>query len=152
MNPSQEIVEKWIGRMAESHHGDPLAALRAPDPDPFRNPVGHTIRRSLAQLWEQLQGDMDLDAIDSALDAVIRIRAVQDIAPSDAVGFVIQLRSILRQQPAGFDLVLLENRIDQLTLAAFDKYMECREQILAARLHEKERLTRAHRVAGKVGA
>ena len=151
MTLQQAIVEKWIEQMIESET-EPPTALRASEPDPFRNPVAYTIRRSLGQLWEQLQGDMDPMAIDLALDAVVRIRAVQDISPSEAVGFVIQLRSILRQQPAGFDLVLLENRIDGLTLAAFDKYMECREQILAARLHEKERLTRAHRVAGKAGA
>lgn len=151
MNSRQEIVEKWIEQMIESHAGQ-AAALRTPDPDPFRNPVSYTIRRSLAQLWKQLQGDMDLDAVDSALDSVVRIRAVQDMRPSEAVGFVIQLRSILRQQPAGFDLVLLENRIDRLALAAFDKYMQCREQILAARLHEKERLTRTDRVAAEAGA
>ena len=147
---SQQIVEKWIGQIIESH-AEASAALRAAAPDPFRNPVGHTIRRSLAKLWEQLQGDMDPDAIDSALDAVIRIRAVQDMPLSEAVGFPIQLRSILREEPAGFDLVLLEKRIDELALAASNKYMKCREQVLAARLHEKERLTRAHRVGGKAG-
>jgi|SRR5271157_23814 len=151
MNIDSEILERWIEKIADSHPQH-SGALRAPQPDPFRNPVGYAIRKSLAQLWEQLQGDMDPDAIDSALDTVLRIRAVQDMSPSEAVGFVIQLRSILRQVPATFDLVLLENRIDQLTLAAFDKYMQCREQILAARLHESERLSRAHRVAGKAGA
>ena len=151
MKPREEIVEKWIGRMTE-FHPEQSAALRAPEPDPFRNPVAYTVRKSLAELWEQLRGDMDPDAIDSALDALIRIRAVQDMPPSEAVGFVIQLRPILLQLPAGFDLVLLENRIDQLTLAAFDKYMKCREQIVAARLHEKERLTHINRIAGKAGA
>jgi hypothetical protein len=87
---------------------------------------------------------MDAAAIDSALDVILRIRAVQDMSPSQAVGFVVQLRSILREAPATFDLPLLEKRIDQLSLAAFDKYMQCREQAFAARLHEAERLTRTH--------
>jgi hypothetical protein len=151
MNPEREILEKWIEKLAASHAQN-AAALCAPRPDPFRNPVAYAIRKSLAELWEQLQGDMDPGAIDSALDTVLRIRAVQDLSPSHAVGFVTQLRSILRQAPATFDLALLENRIDQLTLAAFDKYMQCRDQLRAARLHETERLTHRHRVAGKAGA
>ncbi len=146
MNTESEIVEKWIGKLADAD--PPLSsALRAVDPDPFRNPVAYAIRQSLAQLWEQLQGNMNSDTIDSALDAVLRIRAVQDVSPSQAVGFVIQLRSVLREAPATFDLPLLESRIDQLSLAAFDKYMQCREQAFAARLHEAERLSRTHRLS-----
>jgi len=151
MNPRQEIVEKWIERLAGA---DPkqAAALRAPEPDPFRNPVGYSIRRSLTQLWEQLQGGMDPDVVDSALDAVIRIRAVQDMSPAEAVSFVAQLRLILRQLPEAFDSVLLEPRIDQLERAARDKYVQCREQLHAARLHETERQTRSHRIAGRARA
>jgi len=150
MNTEKEILEKWIEKLADSHPRN-ASALRAPKPDPFRNPVGYAVRTSLEQLWEQLQGGMDRDAIDSALDTVLRIRAVQDMSPSQAVGFIIPLRSILRQVPGTFDLALLENRIDQLMLAAFDKYTQCRDQIRAVRLHETERLTRTRRVAGKAG-
>jgi len=151
MNPESEILEKWIEKLANSHPQN-AATLRAPKPDPFRNPVGYAIRMSLEQIWEQLQGGMDRDAIDSALDTVLRIRTVQDISPSEAVGFVIPLRWILRQAPGTFDLALLENRIDQLMQAAFDKYTQCRDQLRAVRLHETERLTRTRRVAGKAGA
>ena len=151
MNPESEILEKWIEKLANSHPQN-AATLRAPKPDPFRNPVGYAIRMSLEQIWEQLQGGMDRDAIDSALDTVLRIRTVQDISPSEAVGFVIPLRWILRQAPGTFDLALLENRIDQLMQAAFDKYTQCRDQLRAVHLHETERLTRTRRVAGKAGA
>lgn len=151
MNTKNEILEKWIEKLADSHP-QYSAAVRAPKPDPFRNPVGYAIRKGLAQLWEQLEGDMDSDSIDSALDPVLRIRAVQDMPPSEAVGFVIQLRSILRQLPTTLDLVLLETRIDQLTLAAFDKYMQCRDQILAARFRETERFMRPRPVVGRSGA
>lgn len=150
MNPEDEILEKWVEKLADSHPQN-ASALRAPSPDPFRNPVGFATRRSLEQLWEQLQGDMNPAAIDSALDTVLRIRALQDVSPSQAVSFIIELRSILREIPASFDLALLDSRIDQLTLAAFDKYTQCRDQICAVRLHEMERLIRTHRVAGKVG-
>ncbi len=69
MNTESEIVEKWIGKLADAD--PPLSsALRAVDPDPFRNPVAYAIRQSLAQLWEQLQGNMNSDTIDSASNTI----------------------------------------------------------------------------------
>jgi len=151
MKPREEIVEKWIARMTE-FHPEQSAALRAPEPDPFRNPVAYTVRKSLAELWEQLCGDMDPDAIDSALDAVIRIRAVQDISPREATGFVVQLQPLLSQLPAEVDRTLLEARINRLALTALEKYKECRKQIAALRVHEVERLTHGHGTARKARA
>ena len=151
MNAGSEILEKWIEKVAESHPQS-AAALRAPQPDPFRNPIGYTIRNGLAQLWEQLQGDMDPDAIDSALDNILRIRAVQDMPGSEAASFVIPLRAILSQASGTFDLDLLDNRIDRLAQAAWGKYKQCRDQIGAARLHETARLARTHRLIRKAGA
>lgn len=151
MNLQGEIVEMWMARMADSEP-EQSTPLRGPEPDPFRNPVSYAIRNSLGELWKQLLGDMDADAIDSALDTVVRIRAVQDMSRNQAVGFLGQLRPILRESPAAADLAVLGKRIDQLTLAASEKYTQCREQIAAARRHETERLTRAHRFARKAGA
>ena len=151
MDAGSEILEKWIEKVADSHPQS-AAALRTPKPDPFRNPVGYTIRHGLAQLWEQLQGDMDADAIDSALDNILRIRAVQDMSASEAAGFVTPLRSILPQVSATFDLDLMNNRIDQLAQAARERYMQCRDRIRAVRLHETARLSRTHRLIRKAGA
>ena len=148
MLPQQEIVEKWIEQLANAHPRQ-SAALYAPQPDPFRNPVGYAVRMSLSQLWEQLLGEMKPEVIDQALDTILRIRAVQDLSPSEAVGFVDQLRPLLRQWPIPMDQALLDVRINQLALAASKKYMQCREQIAAVRLHEAERLIRIHRIAAR---
>ena len=141
MNAERKILEKWIGRMADS---DPeqAAVLRVSEPDPFRNPVAFAVRKGLSQLLEQLSGEMNCDVIDSALDTIVRIRALQDLSPTQAVGFVAELRSLVPELPTTLDRVVLESRIDRLVLAAFNKYAQCREQIVAVRLHEAERLTR----------
>lgn len=148
MHLQHELVEKWIEQLADS---DPQqsAVLRAPQPNPFRNPVGYAVRKSLSQLWGELLGEMRPEVIDQALDTILRIRAVQDLSPNEAVGFVDHLRPLLRQCPIPVDPTSLEARIDQLALAASEKYMQCREQIAAVRLHETERLTRIHRTAAR---
>ncbi|MGA3054051.1 MAG: RsbRD N-terminal domain-containing protein [Candidatus Korobacteraceae bacterium] len=139
MNTDREILEKWIGRLADSQP-EQFASLRAPDPDPFRNPVGYAVRESLSQIWQQLLTEMDQNVIDAALDTVLRIRAVQEVSPGQAVGFVFQLRPLIRDLSTTLDLAVLESRIDQLILVAFDKYTQCREEIIAVRFHEAERL------------
>ena len=149
MNPEQEILEKWIERFSDSRP-EPATALCSAQPDPFRNPVGYTIRQGLSQLWEQLLREMDPDTVDAALDSILRIRAVQDVSPNEAVRFVADLRPLLGQLPSELDRTLVEGRIDRLAMAALDKYRQCREQINVVRLHETERLTGAHRAVRNV--
>jgi hypothetical protein len=67
---------------------------------------------------------------------------VQDLTPSEAVGFVFLVRSILLganpPRPA-----MIEAHIDRLALMAFDQYMKCREQIAEVRVNEAGRRMRA---------
>jgi hypothetical protein len=79
--------------------------------------------------------------LSSAIDGIVRIRAVQEFTPSAAVGFVYTLRGILREEladaaldPAGH--AALERGVDRLALVAFDVYMQCREKIFEIRVRE----------------
>jgi hypothetical protein len=147
MSGSGPILEEWIAKTIQSYSRAAIPFLSGED-DPFRNPVGHTLRRSLAILWEQLQGNMDASQIAPALDAIIRIRAVQDLTPSQAVGFVFLLKPILRELGPQHDQVSLGERIDRLALMAFDNYLRCREQIAEIRIKEGWRNIRACSAAG----
>ena len=116
--------------------------------DPFRNPVGHALRESLTTLFAQLQGNMQTDQIARALDAIIRIRAVQDLTASQAVGFVFLLKPIARELAPEQDQGPLNDRIDQLALVAFDKFMQCREQLADIRVNESRRSFRPRQMVG----
>jgi hypothetical protein len=147
MSADKPILERWIAETIRTYPSATVPFLSSQN-DPFRNPVGHTLRQSLAILFEQLQGDMDADRIASALDAVVRIRAVQDLIASQAVAFVFLLKPILRELASEHDQMLLANRVDQLALMAFDKYMQCREQLVEIRLSERLRRIPARRAVG----
>lgn len=88
------------------------------------------MRDALTTLTEQVLGDMNAEKVKAALDAIIRVRAVQDFAPSEAVAFVFALREIVESTAE------VQARIDQVALAAFDTYMKCREQIAEIRVRE----------------
>lgn len=81
---------------------------------------------------------MDRSRLESALDEILRVRAVQDLPPSQAVGFVFLLRDILdekgEERPAR-----MHKRIDRLLLLAFDHYVLCREDLARVRQGEVER-------------
>jgi hypothetical protein len=75
----------------------------------------------------------------ASLEAIIRIRAVQDFTPSQAVAFVIQLKQIVREElgvGSSADLQGLEDRIDEVLLLAFDIYSKCRQKLNDIRVRE----------------
>jgi hypothetical protein len=147
MNASQAILERWFARTAESYSPQALPFIKE-NADRFRNPVGHTLREGLGTLLEQVLGGMDTNSIAPALDAIIRIRAVQDLAASEAVGFVFGLKPILRDLAPEQDQAMLDGRIDRLALMAFDTYMRCREQVADIRVSESLRTVRARQGLG----
>jgi hypothetical protein len=79
---------------------------------------------------------------------VVRLRAVQDFTPGEAVGFLFLLKGILRDVlgatggqlggPPG-PIEALEDRIDRLVLLGFDRYAACREQMAEIRVNEARR-------------
>ncbi len=151
MSEREPMLEQWIAETIQSYPSSAVPFLAGED-DPFRNPVGHTLRESLTALFEQLQGNMETDRIATALDAIIHIRAVQDLTASQAVGFVFLLKPILlelqpERNPVLLD-VLLNDRIDRLALMAFDKYMQCREQLADIRVSEGRRRIHVRQVTG----
>jgi hypothetical protein len=80
------------------------------------------------------------DKLVPALDRLIRIRAVQELASSHALDFIVDLRQVfvgVADPPLSVDELLeLAQRIDRLALVAFDVYCRCREQISSIRINE----------------
>jgi hypothetical protein len=132
------ITEQWFGNVLETYPQQ-TAQFLVGQRDRFRNPVGHTFREALQVLVEEVLGSMERARLDPALDGIVRIRAVQDFAPSQAVGFIFLLRDVLAKHPEAAG-AQIHQRIDDLALLAFDAYMQCREQI--AEIRGKEALRR----------
>lgn len=131
---SEALANRWFERTIASYRG-PVTTRATSDDDPFLNPIAHTLRENLSTLARELTGAMDEAAVAPALDAVVRLRAVQDFNPAEAVGFVFELRSLLREDGAAVS-ELMDTRIDELALMAFNQYMNCREQIFELRAKE----------------
>jgi hypothetical protein len=131
----RSIAAEWLKRVL-AEYPEQTARILSQEKDRFRNPVGHALREGLPVLVEELLGEMNKDRILPALDGIVRIRAVQDFTPAQAVGFIFLLRPIVGQVP---DLLHVQDRIDELALLAFDLYTKCREQLHEARVSEAKR-------------
>jgi hypothetical protein len=135
---SASIAAEWLARTLRSYP-DQTARILLEEKDRFRNPVGFTLREQLPVLVEELLGGMNKDRLVPALEAVVRIRAVQDFTASQAVGFIFLLKPVIRESGQVVDLPHLDGRIDELALLAFDLFMRCREQLYEARMNEAKR-------------
>jgi len=136
----EAVLERWFQAVLATY-ADETARFLASGADPFANPVGHAVRDGLGRLYDRFALDSPEAELSSAIDGIVRIRAVQEFTPSAAVGFVYALRGILREEMASAALdtpaqAALENGIDRMALVAFDVYMKCREKIFDIRVRE----------------
>ena len=133
-----EILERWIEHIIEGYPEETAKFLRSKK-DRFANPVGASLREGLAEILDGVLRGADPEELTSALDRVVRVRAVQDFEPSAAVGFIFDLKHLLREvaeDGADGSMDELDERIERLGLCAFDVYVNCREEMWRIRARE----------------
>ena len=112
--------------------------------DRIANPTGTTIRNGLAQILDLLIRKATPEEYAAPLDQIIRIRAIQDFLPSQAIVPFLELKWVIRQilREEGItemqvdEQAELECEMDRIALAAFDMYTQCREQLYKVRIQE----------------
>jgi hypothetical protein len=137
------ILERWRKRIQETYPTDVSRRIGSVA-DPFANPVGNAIAQGTEALLDGLSRGAPLDELTPHLDELIKIRAVQDFTPSQAVAFVFLLKDSLaeglskelRDHAVVKAFLELESRIDALAGAAFDIFMRCRERIYEIKAKE----------------
>jgi hypothetical protein len=137
-----EITERWRSLTLAVYPKDTGRAMRAAQP--FKNPVGEALTESLAELFKGLATGADIVDLHEPMDRIVRIRAVQDMRPSDAVGFVFFVKRAVRELlPEGgahaAELADFESRVDELALLAFEIWGSCRNQLLRAQMRSVQR-------------
>ena len=124
--------------------------------DPFSNPVGNTFRRVIEGTLDGLIADPSSAELASLVTDAMRLRAVQSFTPATAVGFLFELKPVVREvlgvSKLSSDqlesLLDLETEVDRLVLRAFDTYMACREKVYEIKATELRQ--RSERVVQKL--
>lgn len=141
------VSRRWLDAVLAGY-GELTASRWRREQDPFRNPIGHTLATGLPLLVAAVAKDGALadDAV-QALEAIVRIRSVQELGPSEAVGFTWLLRDAIRAELAAElaggahaeELAAIDRRIERLGFRAFDVYVGLREQVFRLRQEELKR-------------
>jgi len=151
----EAIARRWLDVVLATYPGD-SGAVFGREKDPFANPVGHSLREGTERILDVLLDGADVAEIGESLHEIMKIRAVQQFAPSRAVEFVLRLKGVFRAELGGaavdpqfsMQLAELDTQIDAIALAAFDSYVECRENVYQLRINEVKR--QVSWVVGKV--
>ena len=135
----ETVVRGWFEKILATYPDEAARFMRSTG-DRFHNPIGTALREELDELLDSILGDGSAPGPVASLDRIIRPRAVQELAPSRAVGIVFRLKDAIRdavpEQVPLDEERWLDARVDGLAGLAFDLYMQCREQLCEIRVQE----------------
>jgi len=131
------FVREWLASTLRTYP-EQTGRFLSHERDRFRNPVGHTLRAALSALAGELFGSFDRTRVTASLGEVVRLRAVQEFSPAEAVEFVTLARHAARglaktehPQLAAGALEVLNARIDDMVVMAADLFEQCRVEVRA---------------------
>lgn len=144
----QVVLDRWRDLILGSYPEDATGFMRR-EKDRFNNPVGHIITEATEALYDGILAGRPATEMTEDLDRLVRLRAVQDFSPAEAVSFVFLLKRAIREElgtppregDPGQGMDSLDQALDELALAAFNVYMRCREAIFELRASEMKRQT-----------
>lgn len=137
------ILQRWLNLIVESYPAEASPFLK--EANRFTNPAGYVICEETARLLEELlKAQGNSGAICASLENIMRIRAVQDFSPEEAMGFIFLLKRAIIEEvgeeigkgPIFREWLDFEHRIDEVACASAGTYLKCRERIYELKLNE----------------
>jgi hypothetical protein len=152
----ERILEEWLDQTINTYEPEMVRFLKK-EKNQFSNPVRNTIITSLEKIFDGIVCDNGVGN-SSGLEDLIKVRAVQNFSPSEALSFLFGLKKIIRtellrnEEKSGSlnDLYMLDQKFDTLLRQAFDYYNDCRMKINDIKISEiKARSERAFEIMNK---
>jgi hypothetical protein len=140
-NYREKIVNRWIEYTLSTYNSTEFLSK---EKNKFANPIGAAVSESLDRLFVVLSTGGDPEEIKAPVDTLMRVRAVQEFTPAQAVAPLNAVKHITREifaadkERSRFvqELYDFEFAVDLAVLAAFDIYMESRERLYKVRIAE----------------
>lgn len=137
------ILRKWLDMVLDTYPAETARFLKD-EKDQFANPVAYTIKCNLELLLDDLIDKSRDESVLPHVEEIVRIRAVQDFSPSQAVSFVWLVKEPIidemKKQSATKGMYLewlqFEKEINRLSAIAFNVYSACKDSIYRIRIKE----------------
>lgn len=153
------LIAEWTEAMLGTYPFETVGFLRSRK-DQFSNPVGHITSAAAEAMYDAIAGeDVDLNVITTALEDLVKVRAIQQFSPEQALGVLCIVKPLLRKklmpqvrEHGLFDAWLdAESRIDSLLLMGFGFHAACREKLHMMKVDEyKNRYAQVIRRAERI--
>jgi len=139
----QDMVREWIRKTMEAYPTEALSVFNR-NKDKHANPLPHIISKNIELLFDELLIGISSEKTAPILAEIVRLKAVQDFTPSEALKFVFELKPIIREyfkkESGEKDIInglwVIEQEIDKLAGMAFDLYVNSREKLFEIRANE----------------
>ncbi len=139
----ESILQKWIDRIFDTYSTEMVRFLNSQKND-FANPVRKTIIENVGRVYDGILEIGITEECRSGLEGIIKMRAVQEFSPQEALSFMFDLKKIVREEvqneaaPDDFyqELHSFDEKVDDLTGLSFNIYSNCREKIYEIRINE----------------
>jgi hypothetical protein len=142
------ILSRWFDLTIATYPEETVKFLKSKK-NRFANPIGYFLSQEIEPILNGLCQRVDIKTLQPFLENIIRIRAIQDFSPSQAISFVFLLKQVIREEmeaeiregSIGRELLQFESRIDELGLLSFNIFMKCREKIYDLKANELKNRT-----------
>ncbi|MCX6007031.1 MAG: RsbRD N-terminal domain-containing protein [Chloroflexi bacterium] len=138
-----KILHRWLDLVLDTYPPETARFLKD-EKDRFANPVAFTVKCNLELLLDDLMNNPCEKTVMPHLEEIIKIRAVQDFTPFQAVSFVVLLKEAIanelkvqiKTKEIYAELLKLESEIDKLSGISFNVYSACKDSIYQIRIKE----------------
>jgi len=150
------ILKMWVDQTINTYKPEMVRFLKK-EKDQFSNPVRNTIITSLEKIIDSMLNGIGVEEY-HGLEDIIKLRAVQEFSPSEALSFLFSLKKIIRdgilnsEQNSQIisEAFIMDEKFDTLYALAFDIYNDCRIKIQEIKISEiKSRSDRAFDILKK---
>lgn len=143
----EKVLERWL-ELTLKTYSEEAEQFYKNRKNQFANPVGATFKKSLELMLEGVLNN-DPNLVEASMEDTVKLRAVQEFSPSQAISFILFLKEAVRDVVLGkqvsseelADLLSFEGRIDHLLLISMDSYMTWKQKMLEIRMKELQRRT-----------
>ncbi len=140
-NYREKIIDEWVDYTLSTYSSSKFFKK---EKDKFANPTGGTVREALSALFLLLSKTEENADYNEAVSSLMLLRSVQEFTPSQAVAPINAVKHITREvlkkdketRHLADELYDFDFHVDLAMLAAFDKYVACRERMYQLRVKE----------------
>lgn len=128
----ESILDRWFELILNTYPQQTQEFVKR-EKDPFANPIGYTIKKGIEGIFDWLLQVDETNRVFTILEGIIKIKAVENISPQEAISFVFLLKQAIREkvkiEKFCKELLTFESKIDKLATISFDIFMKCKEKI-----------------------